>query len=97
MSGEERPEPRKLTDARTLRALAHPVRIGLYEELAYGGAMTATEPRHGPSRVLAAGTLRCEATNGVDDRSDYGREPMFGCSGSSRSCQARSHCRVIAG
>jgi DNA-binding transcriptional ArsR family regulator len=40
---EERPEPRKLTDARTLRALAHPVRIALYEELAYGGVMTATE------------------------------------------------------
>jgi predicted ArsR family transcriptional regulator len=43
MSSEERPEPRKLTDAQTLRALAHPVRIALYEELAYGGAMTATE------------------------------------------------------
>jgi DNA-binding transcriptional ArsR family regulator len=43
VSSEERPEPRKLTDARTLRALAHPVRIALYEELAYGGAMTATE------------------------------------------------------
>ena len=44
MSDEERPEPRNLTDARTLRALAHPVRIALYEELAYGGgAMTATE------------------------------------------------------
>lgn len=43
MSSEERPEPRKLTDARTLRALAHPVRIALYEELAYGGAKTATE------------------------------------------------------
>ena len=44
MYSEEQPEPRKLTDARTLRALAHPVRIALYEELAYGGgAMTATE------------------------------------------------------
>jgi len=44
MSSEERLEPRKLTDARALRALAHPVRIALYEELAYGGgAMTATE------------------------------------------------------
>ena len=36
-------EPRKITDARTLRALAHPVRIALFEELALGGAMTATE------------------------------------------------------
>lgn len=43
MSSEERPRPRELTDARTLRALAHPARIALYEELAYGGAMTATE------------------------------------------------------
>ena len=43
MFGEERPKPRNLTDARTLRALAHPVRIALYEELAFGGAMTATE------------------------------------------------------
>jgi DNA-binding transcriptional ArsR family regulator len=36
-------ELRKVTDARTLRALAHPVRIALFEELALGGAMTATE------------------------------------------------------
>jgi DNA-binding transcriptional ArsR family regulator len=44
VSSEERPEPRKLTDAQTLRALAHPVRIALYEALAFaGGAMTATE------------------------------------------------------
>lgn len=43
MSGEERPEPRELTDPRALRALAHPVRIALYEELAFGGAKTATE------------------------------------------------------
>jgi DNA-binding transcriptional ArsR family regulator len=43
VSSEERLEPRKLTDARTLRALAHPVRIALYEELAISGAMTATE------------------------------------------------------
>lgn len=35
--------PRKITDARTLQALAHPVRIALMEELALGGAMTATE------------------------------------------------------
>ena len=39
----EAPELRKITDARTLRALAHPVRIALLEELAFGGAMTATE------------------------------------------------------
>jgi predicted ArsR family transcriptional regulator len=40
----EQGEPvRRVTDARTLRALAHPVRIALIEELVFGGAMTATE------------------------------------------------------
>jgi DNA-binding MarR family transcriptional regulator len=36
-------EIRKLTDARTLRALTHPVRIALLETLLMGGAQTATE------------------------------------------------------
>ena len=45
---ESRPEElpsdiRELTDARTLRALTHPVRVALIEELVHGGAMTATE------------------------------------------------------
>jgi hypothetical protein len=39
----QRPGPRKVTDPRTLRALAHPVRIALIEALTYGGPMTATE------------------------------------------------------
>jgi DNA-binding transcriptional ArsR family regulator len=52
MSSEEpaTPEPgpqpreiRKLTDARTLRALAHPIRIALLELLLLEGAQTATE------------------------------------------------------
>src|ERR1700691_4897256 len=34
---------RRVTDARPLRALAHPVRIALIEALILGGAMTATE------------------------------------------------------
>lgn len=34
---------REITDARTLRALAHPVRIALLEALSLGGAMTATQ------------------------------------------------------
>jgi len=34
---------RKITDARTMRALAHPVRIALIEALIFDGAMTATE------------------------------------------------------
>jgi len=40
---EALPDIRKITDARTLRALAHPVRIALIEALTLGGAMTATE------------------------------------------------------
>jgi DNA-binding transcriptional ArsR family regulator len=36
-------EPRHLTDARTMRALAHPVRIAIIEVLTVAGAMTATE------------------------------------------------------
>lgn len=43
MSREEWPEIRKVADARTLRALAHPVRVALMEELVLSGAMTATE------------------------------------------------------
>jgi DNA-binding transcriptional ArsR family regulator len=38
-----RRDMRKIDDARTLRALAHPVRIALIEALGLGGAMTATE------------------------------------------------------
>lgn len=34
---------RRISDARTLRALAHPVRVALFEELIFGGAMTATQ------------------------------------------------------
>jgi len=39
----ELPELRQIGDARTLRALTHPVRIALIEALSLGGAMTATE------------------------------------------------------
>ena len=40
---ERPPEIRQVTDARSLRALTHPVRVSLLEELVHGGAMTATE------------------------------------------------------
>lgn len=43
MASDDKHELREITDAQTLRALAHPVRIALYEELVIGGAMTATE------------------------------------------------------
>jgi DNA-binding transcriptional ArsR family regulator len=38
-----RPELRTISDARTMRALSHPVRIALVEALSVRGAMTATE------------------------------------------------------
>jgi DNA-binding transcriptional ArsR family regulator len=41
--GLEEPQTRTITDARTMRALAHPVRIALIEALGFGGPMTATE------------------------------------------------------
>ena len=34
---------RTITDAQTMRALSHPVRIAIMEALAFGGAMTATQ------------------------------------------------------
>ena len=46
-SDDAQPEPssdiREIIDARSLRALTHPVRVALVEELVHGGAMTATE------------------------------------------------------
>jgi hypothetical protein len=36
-------EPRRLDDARTLRALAHPLRIELMDQLTFRGPMTATQ------------------------------------------------------
>jgi predicted ArsR family transcriptional regulator len=36
-------QQRRVTDARTLRAMAHPVRIAIVEQLTVNGAMTATE------------------------------------------------------
>ena len=39
----ERPELREITDAQTMRALSHPVRIALIEVLSLEGPLTATE------------------------------------------------------
>lgn len=43
MNPDEMPELRQVSDARSLRALAHPVRIALLEALSLRGPMTATE------------------------------------------------------
>jgi predicted transcriptional regulator len=42
-AGSRRRKPRRISDADTLRALAHPTRIALLETLVIRGAMTATE------------------------------------------------------
>jgi DNA-binding transcriptional ArsR family regulator len=53
-------EPRELTDARAMRALAHPVRLALLEALADAPALTATEAgeRVGESPANASFHLR---------------------------------------
>lgn len=75
MSSEGRPEPRKLTDAQTLRALAHPVRIALYEQLAMGGAMTATElgKRIGETATTCSFHLRQLAKYGFVEEAGGGK------------------------
>ena len=65
---------RKITDARTLRALAHPVRIALFEELALGGAMTATQigERIGESATTCSFHLRQLAKYGFVEEAGGG-------------------------
>jgi DNA-binding transcriptional ArsR family regulator len=69
------PEPRKVTDARTLRALAHPVRIALMEALILGGAMTATEvgERIGESPTTCSFHLRQLAKYGFVEEAGGGK------------------------
>ena len=70
----EDPQIRKITDARTLRALAHPVRIALVEELALGGAMTATQvgERIGESATTCSFHLRQLAKYGFVEEAGGG-------------------------
>jgi DNA-binding transcriptional ArsR family regulator len=69
------PELREITDARTLRALAHPVRIKLVEELTFGGPMTATEvgERIGESPTTCSFHLRQLARYGFVEEAGGGR------------------------
>lgn len=68
-------EVREVTDARTLRALAHPVRIALIEELTLGGAMTATEAaeRIGETPTTCSFHLRQLARYGFVEEAGGGR------------------------
>src|SRR5260370_19739100 len=70
-----RPELRKVTDARTMRALAHPVRIALLEELVLGGALTATEigERIGESPTTCSFHLRQLAKYGFVEEAGGGK------------------------
>jgi DNA-binding transcriptional ArsR family regulator len=77
MSGEEVTERplRTVSDARTLRALAHPVRIALIEALTLGGAMTATEvgDRIGETPTTCSFHLRQLARYGFVEEAGGGR------------------------
>jgi DNA-binding transcriptional ArsR family regulator len=69
------PELRSVTDARTLRALAHPVRIALFEALTESGAMTATEAgqRIGESPTTCSFHLRQLAKYGFVEEAGGGK------------------------
>ena len=71
----QRPGPRKVTDPRTLRALARPVRIALIEALTYGGPMTATEvgERIGETPTTCSFHLRQLAKYGFVEEAGGGR------------------------
>ena len=68
------PQVRKISDARTLKALAHPVRIALIEELELGGAMTATQvgERIGESATTCSFHLRQLAKYGFVEEAGGG-------------------------
>jgi DNA-binding transcriptional ArsR family regulator len=72
---EVQPEVREVTDARTLRALAHPVRIAIIESLSLGGAMTATEvgERIGESPTTCSFHLRQLARYGFVEEAGGGK------------------------
>jgi DNA-binding transcriptional ArsR family regulator len=79
MSLEDSPAPvpglREVSDARTLRALAHPVRIALVETLTLHGAMTATEAgeRIGESPTTCSFHLRQLAKYGFVEEAGGGK------------------------
>src|ERR1700756_2665469 len=68
-------EMRDVSDARTLRALTHPVRIALLEALGLGGAMTATElgEQIGESPTTCSFHLRQLAKDGFVEEAGGGK------------------------
>jgi DNA-binding MarR family transcriptional regulator len=75
VTGEPAPEVRRVSDARTLRALTHPVRIALIEALSLGGAMTATQvgEQIGESPTTCSFHLRQLAKYGFVEEAGGGR------------------------
>ena len=71
-------DTRKITDARAMRALAHPVRLALLEALAHAGTLTATQASEllGESPANCAFHLRTLAKYGyvVEAGGGRGRE-----------------------
>lgn len=69
------PDIRKITDVRTLRALAHPVRIALIEALIIDGPMTATEAgeRIGETPTTCSFHLRQLAKYGLVEEAGGGK------------------------
>lgn len=66
---------RTISDVQTLRALGHPVRLALIEELSLGGAMTATEvgERIGESATTCSFHLRQLARYGFVEEAGGGK------------------------
>lgn len=66
---------RRVTDARTMRALAHPVRLALLEALAHAGTLTATQASEllGESPANCAFHLRTLARYGYVEEAGGGR------------------------
>jgi DNA-binding transcriptional ArsR family regulator len=66
---------RKITDARAMRALAHPLRIALLEALAHAGTLTATQASEvlGESPANCAFHLRTLAKYGYVEEAGGGR------------------------
>jgi DNA-binding transcriptional ArsR family regulator len=69
------PELRRITDARTMRALSHPVRIAIIEVLSLEGPMTATEvgERIGESPTTCSFHLRQLAKYGFVEEAGGGK------------------------
>src|ERR687884_211327 len=67
-------EPREIKDAKTMRALAHPVRLALLEALADAPSLTATEAgeRVGESPANASFHLRQLAKYGFVEEAEGG-------------------------